>query len=357
MKHKTLIIFFLCYFINFTLASNISMASSEPPATIVADDGGREADSSRGGAAAAVVETELSPLQNLAKEMIGLLTKPKPASTKKPTKIEYRKIKAITRGVMEIFLEQPMLIRTEAPINICGDIHGQFHDLLPLLEMGGAPSPDQKYLFLGDYVDRGRESIEVLMLLFSYKILYPEQVYLLRGNHEEAGVNHIYGFFEECKRRYDFKLWRIFNDCFDRMPVAALVGNAILCMHGGLSPELKDLKQIESIPRPCIVSNTSLVSDLLWSDPDPEVEGWGANDRGVSYTFGNDVIDEFIEEFDIDLICRAHQVVEDGYEFQGDRKLVTVFSARNYTGEFENAAAMMCVDADLMCRFKLLKPR
>lgn len=148
---------------------------------------------------------------------------------------------------------------------------------------------------------------------------------MLRGNHECASLNRIYGFYDECKRRYSVKLWRVFADCFNCMPVAAVVENKIFCMHGGLSPDLKGLSQVFDIIRPTDVPDEGLLCDLLWSDPDSEVGGWGYNARGVSYTFGSDVIEDFLTKYDLDLIVRAHQVVEDGYEFLANRKLVTIF--------------------------------
>ena len=236
-----------------------------------------------------------------------------------------------------------------------GDLHGQYFDLLRLFEYGGFP-PDSNYLFLGDYVDRGKQSLECICLLLAYKIKYPENFFLLRGNHECASINRIYGFYDECKRRYSIKLWKTFTDCFNCLPVSAIVDEKILCMHGGLSPDLQRLDQISRIMRPTDVPDSGLLCDLLWSDPDKDVSGWGENDRGVSYTFGADVVSKFLDDHDLDLICRAHQVVEDGYEFFAKRQLVTVFSAPNYCGEFDNAGAMMSVDDTLMCSFQILKP-
>jgi serine/threonine-protein phosphatase PP1 catalytic subunit len=155
----------------------------------------------------------------------------------------------IIRQARAVFLSQPVLLEISSPINICGDIHGQYSDLLTLFEVGGPP-PESNYLFLGDYVDRAQQSIEVIALTFCYKIKYPEQFFLLRGNHECASLNRIYGFYDECKRRYSVKLWRIFCDCFNCLPVAAVVADKILCMHGGISPDLDHLSQIFDIPRP-----------------------------------------------------------------------------------------------------------
>ena len=264
-------------------------------------------------------------------------------------------IKALCMKAREIIMDQPILIELEAPIKICGDTHGQYYDLLRLFELGGFP-PASNYLFLGDYVDRGKYSIETISLLLAYKIKYPENFFLLRGNHESASINRIYGFYDECKRRYNIKLWKIFTECFNCFPVAALIDERILCMHGGLSPDLNNLEQINKIMRPTDVPDNGLLCDLLWSDPDKDINGWGENERGVSFTFGPDIVTAFLKKHDLDLICRAHQVVEDGYEFFAKRQLVTVFSAPNYAGEFDNAAAMMNVDAKMMCSFEILKP-
>ncbi|KAL6858765.1 hypothetical protein ACP4OV_017767 [Aristida adscensionis] len=264
-------------------------------------------------------------------------------------------IRQLCVAAKEIFLAQPNLLELEAPINVCGDIHGQFSDLLRLFEYGGLP-PAANYLFLGDYVDRGKQSIETICLLLAYKIRYPDNFFLLRGNHECASINRIYGFYDECKRRFSVRLWKLFTDCFNCLPVAAVIDDKILCMHGGLSPELDSLDRIRDIQRPVDVPDQGLLCDLLWSDPDRDSAGWGDNDRGVSFTFGADRVADFLAKHDLDLICRAHQVVEDGYEFFADRQLVTIFSAPNYCGEFNNAGALMNVDASLLCSFQILKP-
>mmetsp|Transcript_41627 Transcript_41627/g.61076 ORF Transcript_41627/g.61076 Transcript_41627/m.61076 type:complete len:328 (-) Transcript_41627:132-1115(-) len=264
-------------------------------------------------------------------------------------------IKKLCLRAREVFLSQPILIELEAPIKICGDIHGQYYDLLRLFEYGGFP-PQSNYLFLGDYVDRGRQSLETICLLLAYKIKYPQNFFLLRGNHESSSINRIYGFYDECKRRHTVTLWRVFTQCFDCMPIAAIVDEKIFCMHGGLSPELDHMDQIRRLIRPRDVPETGLFCDLLWSDPDREQPMWAANDRGVSYTFGATVVENFLKKHDLDLICRAHQVVEDGYEFFAKRSLVTLFSAPNYCGEFDNAGAMMSVDESLMCSFQILRP-
>ena len=252
-------------------------------------------------------------------------------------------------------MSQPVLLELEAPIKICGDVHGQFYDLLRILEFGGYP-PDANYLFLGDYVDRGKQSLETICLLLSYKIKYPENFFMTRGNHECSSINRIYGFYDECKKRFSIKLWKTFTDCFNCLPVAAILDDKIICMHGGLGPDLDKIDKIRNIIRPTDVPERGLLCDLLWSDPDQSSNGFGNNERGVSVVFNGKIVQDFLKNNDLDLICRAHQVVEEGYEFFADRKLVTVFSAPNYCGEFDNAGAMMSVDENLNCSFQILKP-
>ena len=253
-------------------------------------------------------------------------------------------------------MKQPTLLELESPITVCGDTHGQYPDLLKLFEVGGFP-PETNYLFLGDYVDRGKQSLETICLLLAYKIKYDENFFLLRGNHECASINRIYGFYDECKKRYNLKLWKVFIDLFNCLPIAASIDDKILLMHGGLSPELNTVDQLKKIVRPTDVPEEGLLCDLLWSDPESQCNGWGKNDRGVSVVFNEKVLSKFLQKNDMDLVCRAHQVVEEGYEFFGDRQLVTVFSAPNYCGEFDNAGAMMVIDENLMCSFKIIKSK
>ncbi|RCN38888.1 hypothetical protein ANCCAN_15182 [Ancylostoma caninum] len=194
---------------------------------------------------------------------------------------------------------------------------------------------------------RGRQQLEVITILISYKILYPECFFILRGNHECKIINKVYGFYDECKRRYSVKLYNVFQDFFDALPLCSLVAGRILGMHGGLSPELTSWAQMDDIVRPLDPEDVPLAMDLLWSDPDEHTRGWAKNSRGVSYVFGTDVVKKFCRDMDLDLIVRhafhsfvknftqeheflifrAHQVVQDGYEFFADRRLVTIFSA------------------------------
>ena len=264
-------------------------------------------------------------------------------------------IKFLIDQSLKIIKEQKMLVELEAPLHVCGDIHGQYYDLLRIFEHCGYPG-EYNYLFLGDYVDRGKQSLETVCLLLCYKIKYPEKVTLLRGNHESSVTNRIYGFYDECKRRYNVRIWRSFTDLFNWLPVAAIIDEKILCMHGGLSPELKNIQNIQEISRPTDIPDTGLLCDLLWSDPDKDVLEYDENDRGVSVIFGEKIVQDFNKKNDLDLIIRAHQVVDDGYEFFAQRQLITIFSAPNYCGEFDNSAGIMIIDESLTCSLKVLRP-
>ncbi|KAF9511688.1 hypothetical protein BS47DRAFT_1298624 [Hydnum rufescens UP504] len=276
--------------------------------------------------------------------------------------IKNAEITALCAAAREVFLSQPTLIELSPPVKIVGDVHGQFSDLIRLFEMCGFP-PSANYLFLGDYVDRGKQSLETILLLLCYKVKYPENFFLLRGNHECANVTRgksiiltLYGFYDECKRRCNIKVWKTFVDVFNCLPIAAVVASKIFCVHGGLSPSMSSLEDIRRIQRPADVPDFGLLNDLLWSDPSDTAVDWEDNERGVSYCFGKTIINQFLARYDMDLICRAHMVVEDGYEFWNDRTLVTVFSAPNYCGEFDNYGACMSVSEELLCAFELLKP-
>ena len=258
----------------------------------------------------------------------------------------------LAKPILEV---EPLYLKLRAPIRIVGDVHGQYEDLLKIFLSGGFP-PEACYLFLGDYVDRGKHSVPCILLLLLLKVLFPSRIYLLRGNHECESINRVYGFFEECKKRYTASTWKKFNVLFGYLPLAACVNDRIFCIHGGLSPDFNSPEDISHLTKPVSVGPTGIVVDFLWSDPDADIEGFAQSDRGISFNFGSDVVSDFLQRNDLDLIVRAHQVVEDGYEFFANRQLVTVFSAPNYCGEFDNAGSVLCVSEDLVCSFEVLMP-
>lgn len=277
-----------------------------------------------------------------------------PVRIKLPPK---RVITSMCKQAGLIFMNQDPMLDLQAPIKIVGDVRGQFHDLLRLFEFGGSP-PESKYLFLGNYVDDGNNSLEVICLLLLYKIKHPEELFMLRGSHECNLMKK--KFLPECKTRYRYdkeqEVWEAFNSLFNTLPVCAIIDGKIFCVHGGLSPELKILDQIGRITRPCDVPDCGLLCDLLWADPDAGIEGWLENDRGISFIFGPDVIKNFLQAHNFDVVVRSHNIQEDGYEFLAGRGLVSLFSVPNYKAHFDNAGAMMAVDKNLLITFEVLKP-
>ena len=208
----------------------------------------------------------------------------------------------------EILSEESNVHFVHAPVTICGDIHGQFYDLMELFRIGGWP-PETNYLFMGDYVDRGYYSIETVSLLVSLKVRFPDRITILRGNHESRQITQVYGFYDECLRKYgNANVWKYFTDLFDYFPLTAVVENQIFSLHGGLSPSVDTLDQIRQLDRSQEVPHEGPMCDLLWSDPDERC-GWGISPRGAGYTFGQDISEQFNHTNGLSLITRAHQLV------------------------------------------------
>ncbi|KAI8573048.1 hypothetical protein RHMOL_Rhmol01G0248500 [Rhododendron molle] len=231
----------------------------------------------------------------------------------------------------------------KSPVTICGDIHGQFHDLAELFRIGGK-CPDTNYLFMGDYVDRGYYSVETVTLLVALKVRYPQRITILRGNHESRQITQVYGFYDECLRKYgNANVWKIFTDLFDYFPLTALVESEIFCLHGGLSPSIETLDNVRNFDRVQEVPHEGPMCDLLWSDPDDRC-GWGISPRGAGYTFGQDVSEQFNHTNSLKLIARAHQLVMEGFNWGHEQKVVTIFSAPNYCYRCGNMASILEVD-------------
>uniref|UniRef100_A0A183CK13 Serine/threonine-protein phosphatase n=1 Tax=Globodera pallida TaxID=36090 RepID=A0A183CK13_GLOPA len=245
---------------------------------------------------------------------------------------------------------EPSLVEIRPPAIICGDIHGQFTDLMKIFTRVGQP-PEKNFVFLGNYVDRGRQSLETAVLLFCYKVKYPEKVILLRGNHECSAINRSNGLFDEIAQRYGQQhaqlLWKHFNQAFAWLPYVALVGKRILCVHAGLSPTLHSMDQLRKLRRPIAdPPNPSLELDLLWADAEPGIQGFRANTRGASVMFGEDVVANVRKLLDVSLIVRSHQPVKNGAEFFAENRLITIFSAVSYAGH-DNSGAVLVVDASM----------
>ena len=272
-------------------------------------------------------------------------------------RLSEREIFTVIDTVYPIIEKEESMLELEPPLYICGDIHGQFYDLLRIFEICKYP-PQSKFLFLGDYVDRGKKSLECILLLLCLKIKYPENIFLLRGNHESADINRIYGFYDECKRKVSLKIYKKFCNIFNILPITAIVGEKILCMHGGLALDLKTITQLKTIKRPTEIPEEGLLCDLVWSDPDETVlfDFMTNKERGISVCFSKQTVEEFNEKNGLDLICRAHQVVEEGFQFFANMKLITIFSAPNYMGMFDNNGGILFVNEDMVCSINVLKP-
>ncbi|KAI3351829.1 hypothetical protein L3Q82_020664, partial [Scortum barcoo] len=234
-------------------------------------------------------------------------------------------VKVLCEKAKEILTKESNVQEVRCPVTVCGDVHGQFHDLMELFKIGGK-SPDTNYLFMGDYVDRGYYSVETVTLLVSLKVRFRERITILRGNHESRQITQVYGFYDECLRKYgNANVWKYFTDLFDYLPLTALV------------------------------DNQGPMCDLLWSDPDDR-GGWGISPRGAGYTFGQDISETFNHANGLTLVSRAHQLVMEGYNWCHDRNVVTIFSAPNYCYRCGNQAAIMELDDTLKYSFLQFDP-
>ncbi|XP_026484349.1 serine/threonine-protein phosphatase 6 catalytic subunit [Vanessa tameamea] len=242
--------------------------------------------------------------------------------------------------VCDLLLEEPNVQPVQTPVTVCGDIHGQFYDLEELFHIGGQV-PDTKYIFMGDYVDRGYYSLETLTLLMALKARYPDRIILLRGNHETCQITKVYGFYDECLNKYgNANAWKDCCRVFDLLTVAALIDETVLCVHGGLSPKISMLDQIRCIDRNQQIPHKGAFCDLLWSDP-ADVKMWSVSPRGAGWLFGSFVTELFMNYNNLSLICRAHQLVNEGYKYMFDERLVTVWSAPNYCYRCGNEASIL----------------
>ncbi|EAX89002.1 Ser/Thr protein phosphatase, putative [Trichomonas vaginalis G3] len=270
--------------------------------------------------------------------------------------LQEAQISEIFSKFISILEKEDNLLRLEAPINVVGDIHGQLFDLLNMFDLAEKESCEKKkFLFLGDYVDRGHFSIETIALLACLKIKSPNDIFMLRGNHESPSINQVYGFYNNCLELYGSSMiWILANKTFQHMPMAALINEKFFCIHGGLSPELRYVDQLYVVDRVCEIPETGILADLTWSDPDDSITKYGKSKRGSGHQFGRPQVEEFIQNNNLQLIIRSHQLAMKGYEefFMKDDKpqLLTVWSAPNYCYTAGNKATFMAVDKDLNYR-------
>eukprot|EP00249_Psilotum_nudum_P023895 c29021_g1_i1 orf=551-3595(+) len=308
---------------------------------------------------------------SVSKKVIMHLLKPRgwKPSVRRQFILDCGEIADLCDTAERIFGREPSVLQIKAPVKIFGDLHGQFGDLMRLFDEYGSPSTAGDityidYLFLGDYVDRGQHSLETIILLLALKVEYPHNVHLIRGNHEAADINALFGFRIECIERMGERdgiwAWHRINQLFNWLPLAALIEKKIICMHGGIGRSIHHVEQIENLQRPITMEAGSVVlMDLLWSDPteNDSVEGLRPNARGPGLvTFGPDRVVEFCKNNDLQLIVRAHECVMDGFERFAQGHLITLFSATNYCGTANNAGAILVLGRDLIVVPKLIHP-
>ena len=263
-------------------------------------------------------------------------------------------VNALCTKAKEILGAEPNVRKLSSPVTICGDIHGQFEDLLELFKVGGE-IPFTNYVFLGDYVDRGFKSVETILYLLVLKVKHPDRITLIRGNHECRGITQQYGFYDECVRKFgSLNVYRECTQVFDYMNIAAVIDDRIFCVHGGLSPKLKQIDDLTAIERKQEIPHSGLMCDIMWSDPD-DVKSWTYSTRGAGWLFGQEIVEKFCFENKIDMIARAHQLVQEGYKPIFNDKLVTVWSAPNYCGKCGNLASIMELDENMSKIYKIFE--
>lgn len=253
-------------------------------------------------------------------------------------------VKRILSEVRKIFEKEGIVIYTKSPLVVVGDLHGQILDLFRILSTYGFP-PESRYVFLGDMVDRGSFSTETALLIFMMKILWPSDVLIVRGNHEFKNVCERGGFFKEINEiYYDCCLGEQFCDVFAQMPLAAVIDNHAVCLHGGIGPNVPELSTIKYISRPISNFDDEMVTDILWSDPTENITMFMPSNRGTGFLFGSMALDAFLKDSRLKLLIRGHQCIEDGCAFSMNGSLVTVFSASNYCGVTGNMAGVLLVN-------------
>lgn len=264
-----------------------------------------------------------------------------------------KQLKDMCYMVKEILIQESNVQTVSAPVIVCGDIHGQLYDLLELFRTGG-DIPSSRYVFMGDYVDRGYHSVETLELLLCLKLKYPSHIVLLRGNHESRQISYTYGFYDEIQRKYgNPNPWTYFTEIFDYLTIAAVIEGRIFCIHGGLSPHISSIDEIRMLNRRMEIPHDGAFCDLMWSDPD-DIDGWIISCRGAGWIFGWKTVKEFNYLNNLDLVCRAHQLVNEGFKFWfDDKNLVTVWSAPNYCYRCGNKASILKLNENLEQKFDI----
>lgn len=260
--------------------------------------------------------------------------------------LTFNEIQEICEKVIEVLIKESNLVDVSTPVLVCGNIHGQIFDLVEIFKKEGDPSK-QKYIFLGDYVDRGEHSTECIFLLLIYKILYPYNIFLVRGYHEQKNVSKSYGLYDEVLKKYEIKVWRLLCEVFSFFNMGCIVDGRVFCVHGGISPKTLSLDKLKRIDR-FVLDTNEVYEDLMSSDPQEE-NGFRNNKRGIGYLYGGDVTNNFLECNDLTTIIRSHQFAFEGYKFHfADKNVVTIWGAPDFLGKFGNPGSFMRIKEDLI---------
>ena len=258
----------------------------------------------------------------------------------------------LLRMALNMFKKEDNIVKVPDPVVFVGDIHGQFFDLVKMLDLVGKIG-DLNFVFLGDYVDRGMFSFEVVATLYALKLCYPNKITLLRGNHECRQMTENFNFLIEIEEKFDMEVYELMMETFDALPLAALVDNKILAVHGGISPDLQSMQSIISIDRFKEIPRIGLFTDLMWSDPVENETGYldelfaKNQKRSCSFLFGNTAANNFLEVNNLLCVVRAHEVQMNGYklhQWNGPAEfpsVITIFSAPNYCDVYNNKAAVL----------------
>eukprot|EP01117_Protostelium_nocturnum_P011927 TRINITY_DN4360_c0_g1_i4.p1 TRINITY_DN4360_c0_g1~~TRINITY_DN4360_c0_g1_i4.p1 ORF type:complete len:340 (+),score=82.84 TRINITY_DN4360_c0_g1_i4:93-1112(+) len=256
-------------------------------------------------------------------------------------------VKDLCNKLKEILIDEPNVVPLHSPLTVVGDIQGQFFDLLEIFKIAG-DCPDTNYLFLGNMTNRGFYSVETVSLLLCLKLRWPNRITILRGNHESKALTEIYGLYAECMRRYgNANVWKYFISVFDHLSLGATIDDKIFAVHAGLSPQINTLDQIRVLDRFHDIPKEGAITDLVWSDPDPERDGFNRTGRNAGCSFGQSIVQKFLQTNRIESIVRGHQLCMDGYQILFDHKISTVWSAPNYCYRCGNIAAVLEISENL----------
>ena len=232
----------------------------------------------------------------------------------------------------EIVRFEPNILQISIPICLVADMHSQLFDMIKIIETAEKEQNIHRFLFLGDYVDRGDYPVETFLYLCCRKLLDPDNFFMIRGNHETTSVNDIYGLKECCMSvYYSNTLFIRMNEVFQSIPIAAVVNKKIFCVHAGISMTHTTLEEISMIDRFCEIPYKGPLAELTWSDPDEYSQTWQESSRGAGYVFGKPQVEDFFRKNKLEKIVRAHEVQPEGYKWFFGKKLLSLWSAAKYS--------------------------